>query len=70
MKAKYIEESDYGQDLLEILGMVGLLQVPEKEYTLKEMRETLRQIRGRCAMIDVHLGIYHGNSREQYLGME
>ena len=70
MKIQYKEESEYGQEVLELIGMCVSLQDPEKEYTLGEIREKLRQIRGRCSMMDLHLEIYHGRSREDYLGVD
>lgn len=69
MKIKYKEESEYGQEVLELIGMCVSLQDPEKNYTLSEIREQLRQIRGKCGSMDLHLGIYRGRSREDYLGV-
>lgn len=68
MKIRYKEESDYGQDILELIGMCVSLQDPEKEYTLKELREALAHIRGRCNRIEMYVA--DRMRREKYLGME
>lgn len=72
MKIRYKEESDYGQDILEIIGMCASLQDPEKEYTLKDIQETMTHIRGKCNVIYLHTSMYRKGSRdrEEYLGME
>lgn len=70
MKIQYKEESEYGQEVLELIGMCVSLQDPEKEYTLGEIREKLRQISDRCNWIDLHLRIYEGRVREYYLGVD
>lgn len=68
MKIRYKEESDYGQDILELIGMCVSLQDPEKEYTLKELHEALAHIRGRCNRIE--MCVADRMRREKYLGME
>ena len=44
MNFKYDEESEYGQALLNLLGLIGLLQDDEKTYTSTEVHDTLTEI--------------------------
>lgn len=44
MNFMYDEESDYGQALLNLLGLIGLLQDEEKTYTSTEVHDTLSEI--------------------------
>lgn len=55
MKIQYKEESEYGQEVLELIGMCVSLQDPEKEYTLGEIRDILREIHGRCSLIEARM---------------
>lgn len=41
MKIDYYEESDYGQDILELVGTIASLQDEGKEYTKTEINSTL-----------------------------
>lgn len=44
MDFKYDEESEYGQALLNLLGLIGLLQDEEKTYNSMEVHDTLSEI--------------------------
>lgn len=55
MKIQYKEESEYGQDVLELIGRCVSLQDPEKEYTLGEIRDILREIHGMCSVIEARM---------------
>ena len=40
----YDEDSEYGQALLNLLGLIGLLQDEEKTYNSTEVHDTLSEI--------------------------
>lgn len=44
MKIRYDEESPYGQELLNLLGLIAWLQDDEKTYTSIEVHDTLSTI--------------------------
>lgn len=44
MQFKYDEESPYGQEVLNLCGMVALLQDDEKTYTSAEVHDILSEI--------------------------
>ena len=47
----YDEDSQYGQLVLELAGLVASLQDPNKIYTHHEVHETLTEISARALMI-------------------
>lgn len=47
----FIEESDYGQDLLVLLGEISSLMDPEKEYSKTTINSTLIRIKNRASNI-------------------
>ena len=48
MTIRYVEESDYGQDLLVLLAEIDLLMDKDRDYTKTEIDKTLHRVRNRC----------------------
>ena len=49
------EESDYGQDVLDLAGLVALLI--DEPNNITDIRKILRQIHGKLNHIDMKMGI-------------
>lgn len=45
MKITYTEETDYGQDVLQLAGEIASLMEPEGEYTKRQIMIALRKIK-------------------------
>lgn len=52
MKIKYSEETDYGQDVLQLVGEISSLMDLDKEYTKKEILEALRKIKNWSSSVE------------------
>ena len=53
MKIKYCESSQYGQEVLELVGLVAELQDPDKEMTKTEIMQILRIIKTYAEIIKI-----------------
>ena len=49
MRFKFDEESEYGQEVLELVGLVNTLMEPDRIYTKTEVMKILKQIRGKTS---------------------
>lgn len=45
MKIIYADETDYGQDVLQLVGEISSLMDQDKEYTKKEIMAALRRVK-------------------------
>lgn len=56
MKVEFNENSDYGQDILELVGMsTNLMRNDDEALTLTEIRNQLKEIQGRCTLIEMRI---------------
>lgn len=62
----FIEESDYGQDILVLLGEVSSLMDPDKEYSKTAINQTLVRIKNRASNIQRDIS---GRDKDIYFRM-
>ena len=59
MIVDFIEESDYGQDVLDLAGLTALLM--DESHSIGEIRDICRRITGKCNMITSKLTTKNDN---------
>lgn len=53
MIIEFVEESDYGQDVLELVAMC--VELEEGKFNTTETRQRLKEIRGKVQLIEANL---------------
>lgn len=53
MIIEFVEESDYGQDVLELLAMC--VELEEGKFNTTQTRQRLKEIRGKAQLIEANL---------------
>lgn len=68
VRYEFDEETDYGQDILELIGEVASLMEEDRTYSKTEINSTLIRIKNRAANIQHNIA---GKDRDAYfMGMD